>query len=171
MYTGGSYVPGPGYGTGPGPGYSNVARPGTNDSNYPPYRDSYGDESPRPSYPPVGRSNPVRPDPRDPRGLEPRPDPRASYPVTDPTRMMDIRDQRGESRTIPGYSYPVNSPDVQMGGSDYDYVSAPAPVGRGGGSYAPSRVVQQTGYDPRESPGMRDGYRHEPIREERRSRR
>ena len=81
----------------------------------------------------------------------------------------DIRDPRVDSRLTSSYSYPVNSPADPMRGGYDDYASQMS-MGRGGGSYAPSRPVQ-TGYDARESPQMRDAYRHEPIREERRSRR
>ena len=51
----------------------------------------------------------------------------------------------------------------------YDYVSIPPLQSGRGGSYTSSGVVPR--YDPRDSPQMRDGYRTEPIREERRSRR
>ncbi len=168
------YAQGPNYAQPPGypagSAYPGPARPSTQDSYNAPY-DPYGDESPR-HYP-----SGVRPrvDARDAR-MDTRPDPRAAeprpYPVAEPRiDPRDLRDPRGDSRMLSSYSYPVTSPaDVPMRGYPDDYASAQMQMGRGGGAYAPSRVVQ-TGYDSRESPQMRDTYRHEPIREERRSRR
>ena len=171
-YAGSIYPPGPNYVQGSGyanqTAYPGSVRPGVPD----PYNISYEpypDESQRPMYP-GGTRREVRmdnrPEPRDPR-LEPRADPRA-YAIPDPRiDSRNPRDPRDESRMMPSYSYPVNSPGEPMRGYD-DYVNAP-PIqgGRGGGPYASSRIVQ-SGYDSRESPQMRDAYRHEPIREERR---
>lgn len=113
-------------------------------------------------------------DPRDPR-LDPR-DPRL-----DPRDLrIDPRDPRLDTRPDPrsltAYSYVTSPGDVSMHGAvddprAYDYVSTIPPLQSGrGGSFNPSGVVPR-GYDPRDSPQMRDGYRTEPIREERRSRR
>lgn len=96
----------------------------------------------------------------------------------DPRDPRDPRlDARPDPRAIPSYPSYVTSPgDVSMHGAvddprAYDYVSSIPPIQSGrGGSFTPSGVVQR-GYDPRDSPQMRDGYRTEPIREERRSRR
>ena len=127
-------------------------------------------------------------DPRDPR-LDPR-DPRLDPrdPRLDPRDLrmdprdprMDHRDPRLEARPdprpIPSYPSYVNSPDTSMHGAvddrgvPYDYVSSIPPLQSGrGGSFIPSGAVPR--YDPRDSPQMREGYRTEPIREERRSRR
>ncbi len=181
---GSGYPQGPNYGQ--ASPYPSSARPGSNDPYNPSYGgDPYGDESPRPSYP-AGSRREVRVDPRvDPRDLrDPRLDPRAdprgadlrgsdprSYSVAEP-RMdyRDVRDPRADPR-VPSYSYPVTSPaDVQMRGYNDDYPAAPVQMGRGGPAYAPPSRVVQSGYDPRESVQMRDAYRHEPIREERRRR-
>jgi len=189
---GSGYPQGPSYGQ--ASPYPSSVRASTNDSYNPSYGgEPYGDESPRPSYP-AGSRREVRVDPRvDPRDLgdprldprlDPRADPRAdprgtnprgadprSYSVAEP-RMdyRDVRESRADPR-MPGYSYPVTSPaDVQMRGYNDDYPAAPVQMGRGGPSYAPPSRVVQTGYDPRESAQMRDAYRHEPIREERRRR-
>ena len=180
-YSGSLYPQGPSYAQGPsyptGSAYPGTARPNTQDSYNPPY-DPYGDDSPRPSYP-AGTRREIRVDPRvDPRDprLDPRADPRGADPrgYTVPDSRIDpreMRDSRTDPRMMPSYSYPVNSPaDVSMRGYGDDYVNPPLQMGRGGGTYAPSRVVQ-TGYDSRESPQLRDAYRHEPIREERRGRR
>lgn len=171
-YAGSLYPPGAGYGQGPtyppGPAYPGTARPNTLDPYNVPY-DPYGEESPRPSYP-GGTRRETRVDPRDQRpdlrGADPR-----GYTVQDPRNdPRDIREARVDPRAMPGYSYSVNSPsDVSMRSYD-EYPGAPMPTGRGGGSYGPPRMAQ-TGYDSRESPQMRDAYRHEPIREERRNRR
>ena len=171
-YPGSLYPQGTGYGQGstypPGPAYPSAPRPGVLDAYNAPY-DPYADESSRPSYP-AGTRRDTRIDPRDQRvdlrGAEPR-----GYPIPEARNdPRDIRDTRVESRMMPGYSYSVNSPpDVSMHGYE-EYPSAPMPTGRGSGPYGPSRMVQ-TGYDSRESPQLRDAYRHEPIREERRPRR
>jgi hypothetical protein len=185
-YPGPMYPPqGPGYPPGSNYGqaspYPSSARSSANDSYNPSYGgDLYGDESPRPPYP-AGSRREVRLDPRvDPRDLrDPRLDPRAdprgaeprSYSMAEP-RMdyRDVRESRADPR-VPSYSYPVTSPpDVQMHGYTDDYAAAPVQMGRGGPSYAPPSRVVQPGYDPRDSVQMRDGYRHEPIREERRRR-
>ncbi|KAL6718817.1 hypothetical protein ACLMJK_003051 [Lecanora helva] len=179
-YPGPLYPQGPSYAQGAGypagPTYPGTARPNTQDAYNAPY-DAYRDDSPRPSYPGGTRQVRVDPrmDPRDPR-LDPRADPRApdprAYAGADPRLdPRDMRDPRTDPRMMSNYSYSVNSPaDVPMRGYNDDYVNAPIQMGRGGGTYAPTRPVQ-TGYDSRESPQMRDAYRHEPIREERRSRR
>ena len=119
-------------------------------------------------------------DPRDPR-LDPRVDPRdLRLDPRDP--RMDPRDPRLDTRTDPrtisNYPSYVSSPgDVSMHGGTVDdpraygdYTSIPPLQSGRGGSFTPSGVVPR-GYDPRDSPQMRDGYRTEPIREERRSRR
>ena len=172
-----NYTQGPSYG--PGPNYPSATRSSTQDSYNPQYGDPYRDESPRPSYP-AGRPREIRVDPRiDPRDprLDPRADPRGvdprAYPLADP-RMdpRDIRDPRPDTRMMSNYSYPVTSPaDVPMRGYVDDYGIPTVPLGRGGGSYAPPSRIVPSGYDSRESPQMRDAYRHEPIREERRNRR
>ena len=166
-----SYAQAPNYST--TSAYPGSARPSAQDSYNPSY-DPYGDESPRPSYPAGPRRVDPRAEMRDPR-LDVRPDPRGAdpraYAVPDPRLdPRDMRDSRTDPRMMQSYSYPVNSPDVSMRAYGDDYVNASMPMGRGGGTYAPSRVAQ-TGYDPRESPQLRDAYRHEPIREERRNRR
>ena len=104
---------------------------------------------------------------RDPR-QDPRMDPRAAYAM--PDARIDSRDMR--DARVPQYSYSGSIPTDMppRGGYNDEYLSVAPQVGRGGGSYAPTTRVQ-TGYDPRESPNMRDAYRHEPIREERRTRR
>lgn len=193
--SGSSYQPGPSYPATSGyltPGHLASIRPSTNDSNYA-YGDEYTNSGPSyrqaPTYPSAGgyrdpreesraysRADPrdTRMDPRDPR-LDPRDlrmDPRD--PRMDP---RDPRlDTRPDPRTIPSYPSYVTSPgDVSMHGAvddprGYDYVTAIPPLQSGrGGSFAPSTVAPR--YDPRDSPQMRDGYRTEPIREERRSRR
>ena len=121
-------------------------------------------------------------DPRDPRldPRDPRLDPRdLRMDPRDP--RMDPRDPRldarADPRTLPSYPYVTSPGDVSMHGAvddprgAYDYVSSIPTLQSGrGGSFTPSGVVPR-GYDPRDSPQMRDGYRTEPIREERRSRR
>ena len=177
-YAGSQYASGPIYPQGPsyatGSAYPGVVRPSTQESYNAPY-DLYGDESPHPPYPGGPRREArvePRADPResrlDPRADLRRPDPRVGY-VPDP--RADPRDMRTDSRMLSNYSYPAApSADVPMRGYNDDYATPSVQMGRGSGPYASSRVVQ-TGYDPRESPQMRDAYRHEPIREERRSRR
>lgn len=183
------------------PGHLASIRPSTNDSNYtygdeytnpgPSYRQATtypgtgGYRDPREEPRAYSRADPrdTRMDPRDPRldPRDPRLDPRdLRMDPRDP--RMDPRDPRLDTRpdprTIPSYpSYGVNSPgDVSMHGAvddprAYDYVSTIPPLQSGrGGSFTPSGVVPR-GYDPRDSPQMRDSYRTEPIREERRSRR
>lgn len=175
------YAPGPGYGQ-PSP-YPSSARPSTNDSyagsNY---SDPYGDESPHPSY--VGtRNREIRPDRIDPRDLghvrDPRLDPRADprldprYGMVDPRAdyNRDIRESRPDPRAS-GYSYPMNSSaDVQMRGYTDEYAASSVQMGRGGPVYAPPSRALQTGYDTREPVQVRDPYRQESVREERRSRR
>ena len=181
------------------PGHLASVRPNTNESNYT-YGDEYSSSGPyrqAPTYPSAGgyrdpreetraysRADPrdTRMDPRDPRldPRDPRLDPRDLRMDTRDPRMdpRDPRlDTRPDPRTIPNYSPYVSSPgDVSMHGAvddprAYDYVSTVPPLQSGrGGSFTPSGVVPR-GYDPRDSPQMRDGYRTEPIREERRSRR
>ena len=174
-------------------------RPSTNDSNYT-FGDEYSNPGPSyrqtPTYPSTGgyrdpredsraypRADPrdTRMDPRDSRmdPRDPRLDPRdLRMDPRDP--RMDPRDPRLDTRldprTIPSYPSYVSSPgDVSMHGAvddpRYDYVTSIPPLQSGrGGAFTPSGVVPR-GYDPRDSPQMRDGYRTEPIREERRARR
>ena len=174
-YPGPAYPPGPGYsqvstypsGSGyPAPSYLATAQPGTNYTyrdDYPSSVDPYRQTG---AYPSAGRPREVRAERAEPR-----------YPGPD---MRDLRmdprdpraDPRADPRNLPNYSSYVTSPgDVSMRDADpgYDYVSALPTVQSGrGGSFAPSRVAP-SGYDPRDSP-LRDGYRNEPIREERRRR-
>ena len=182
------------------PGHLASIRPSANDSNYT-YGDEYTNAGSSyrqaPTYPSAGYRDPreeprgvySRADPRDTR-MDPR-DPRLDLrdPRLDPRDLrmdprdprMDPRDPRLDTRpdprTIPGYPSYVSSPgDASMHGAvddprAYDYVSSIPPLQSGrGGSFTPSGVVPR-GYDPRDSPQMRDGYRTEPIREERRTRR
>ncbi|CAF9930129.1 hypothetical protein IMSHALPRED_008084 [Imshaugia aleurites] len=183
------------------PGHlASIPRPGTNDSSYT-YGEEYTNSGPSyrqaPTYPSAGgyrdpreetraysRADPrdTRMDPRDPRldPRDPRLDPRdLRMDPRDP--RMDPRDPRldarADPRTLPSYPYVSSPGDVSMHGAvddprgAYDYVSSIPTLQSGrGGSFTPSGVVPR-GYDPRDSPQMRDGYRTEPIREERRSRR
>lgn len=177
------YAAGPVYGQ-PSP-YPSSVRPSTNDSYVGPNYggDPYGDESPRPSYPGGSSRREIRVDQRiDPRDLrdirDPRSDPRADprvdprYAMAEQPRMdyRDIRDPRQDPRASV-YSYPGNSPaDVQMRGYNDDYAAPSVQMGRGGPAYAPPSRVLQTGYDTREPVQVRDPYRQESIREERRRR-
>ena len=183
------------------PGHIASIRPSNSDSNYtygeeyissaPPFRQTStypstgGYREPREDYRASSRADPrdTRMDPRDPRLdlRDPRVDPRdLRMDPRDP--RMDPRDPRldprPDPRTIPSYpsSYVTSPSDASMHGvvddpRAYDYMSTIPPLQSGrGGSFTPSGVPTR-GYDPRDSPQMRDGYRTEPIREERRSRR
>lgn len=176
-YAGPMYPQGPGYGPGSSytqnPAYGNVPRPSTHDP-YSSYNDPY-EEPPRPSFPaqrpremPRGelREREMRPE----QPMERRPDLRSAYPV--PDSRMQPRDTRMDPGVMPNYSYAGSSQaDIPMRGYNDDYVNASVQMGRGGGSYAPASRVVQPGYETRESPTLRDTYRNEPIREERRPRR
>ena len=157
------------------PGDLGSVRPSTNDSNY-----TYGYEytNPAPTYPSAGGNKDPREgartysyagprdnilDPRDLR-LDPR-DPR-----------MDPRDPRLDTRldprTIPSYPSYVSSPgDVSWyeavgDPGACDYILIPSLQSVEVGSSTPSGVVPR-GYNPRDAPQRRDGYRIEHIWEER----
>ena len=165
-YTQGTnYTQGPGY---PPTGYPPTSRPGTStytyrDVDYQGSGDLYQQAG---SYANPGRSRDAR-----------VPEPPRAYPTTDPRDLrMDTRiDPRADPRNIPGgYSSYVASPgDTTMHGADdarYDYVSTLPPIQSGRGAPFVSSRAGPPGYDPRDSPNLRDGYRNEPIREERRRR-
>lgn len=162
-YGGASYMQEPGYPVAtsyaPAPGYAATSRPLPGGPSY-----VYGNESPRQDDPyrqPNTYGQPARADPGRYAPIDPRMDSRMDS--RDPrTEYREPRNPRGvDSRLVSGYP-PVNSPgDVPM--RDYDY-APPVQPSRGGGSYAPPRGAPA--YDSREP--IRDPYRNEPIREERR---
>ena len=146
----GGYPQGSTYG--PTSGYPSTSRPTAQSSAYT-YEepvDAYRQNS---GYPP--RDSQMRPDPR--------PDPR--FVQVDP---RDARGPRQDSSMMPPYTY-LNSPPggVAMPNdpryADYNPGMDPS---RGGTSYGPSSRVPASGYGSRESPQLRDPYRHEPVREE-----
>ena len=169
-----SYNPGSNYN--PQPGYPGGGRPGPNDVYNQPYDDLYDEQSPHSSY--VSRG------PRDVRTVDPRGDTgymRQESIRQDPRLAVDPRygvpDSRIDSRGVRDprmpsqYEYTSSNPlDLpSRGGYNDEYSSMVPQPGRGAGSYAPPSRVQ-AGYDAREPPNVRDTYRHEPIREERRRR-
>lgn len=162
---GNAYPPASGY---PIQSYPAIARPGTNDSNYTYASEEYASSSDPYRqggvYQVPGGSREVRLDPRDPRAYSGR------------DSRMDSRDHRpdprADPRTFPSY---VDSGDIPMAGvrgdERYEYISTgPPPQSSGRGFAPPPRAMANGGFDPRQSSGLRETYRTEPLREERRRR-
>ena len=154
VYPPGAPLPPQGSSYPPVPGYPAVLRPGDAGSTYE-YRSSDisnpGDPYARQpaAYPVLGSRESVRQGPRDDRAYS-------------TSARMEPREVPDAPR-YPGY--PVSSPggrDVDMGG----YVTAP-PSQPGRGGYPSSSRMEPLPYE-RRSPDLRDSYRREPPREERR---